>query len=796
MYSTRCVPFGNELSATANLKYIKMPFPGLLRNLLGIFVSPPYPFFTEPEFGEVQIHDQHSEHSMNSQTASKSVYKVGTAYVSLLIVILFWNCGTVAQSQSAKPQTKTEQQQTDDIADVDGGQHVGIERAYPRLRFNRPVYLTGAGDGSGRLFVIEHAGIVRWFSQTEENPTSLIFLDISDRVSRRGNEEGLNGFAFHPKFKDNGFVYCHYSSDHQRTGDKNVASSIISRFKLSNDQNVVDPTSEKVLLTIPQPFENHNGGAMAFGNDGYLYFSLGDGGGTNPMGNGQRLSSMHGAINRIDVDSEANGKPYGIPADNPFVSNPQAASELFAIGLRNVWRFSIDRKTGELWAGEVGQQRTEEVNIVQKGGNYGWDRYEAIDDYKKQTKLAIDRHDKPVAWYDHKWGGSITGGNVYRGKKFPVLDGSYFFGDYMSGNLWRTRKDKAGNYQTELVRRTGRSITSFGEDDEGEIFMLSFDGGIYRIVLSDKPEDTFKDWPVKLSETGLFTSLTKLTPAEHLIAYEVNAPLWSDNAEKSRFFVLPEGSSLGFRSNGSWEIPVGATIVKNFIITIERKKRILETRLIKRTDDGWEAATYVWDRKGKDAELLPNGKQVEIGGLRTRQSWHAPSSSECASCHVESAGYVLGLSTAQLNRDSADGNLNQIRDWIKKGIVHLPANVNLNTANRFCSPYDENADLEARARVWLDVNCAMCHHPEGPGNAKIDLRYATSLEETQTIDVNPAQGDLGIVDAKLIAPGHPERSLMLHRIETLGEGRMPIIGSNLIDTKAVKLLNDWIRSMR
>ncbi len=734
---------------------------------------------------------------MNPQTATKSVCKVRSTFVALLAVIPLSGSSAVAQTRSASPQTLTAQRQAARVADVDDGQHVGIERAFPRLRFNRPVYLTGARDGSGRLFVVEHAGMVRWFSPSEEHPDSRVFLDIGDRVSRRGNEEGLNGFAFHPNFKENGFVFCHYSSDRQRTGDKNVASSVISRFKLSDDSNVVDPATEKVLLTIPQPFENHNGGAMAFGHDGYLYFSLGDGGYANdPMGNGQKLSSMHGAISRIDVDSEADGKPYGIPADNPFVANPQAAPELFAVGLRNVWRFSFDRETGELWAADVGQRRTEEVNLVRKGGNYGWNRYEANDDFAKQTKLAIDRHDKPVAWYGHEWGGSITGGNVYRGKRFPALDGSYFFGDYMTGNLWRTRKDRIGKYQTELARRTGRSIASFGEDDEGEVFLLSFDGGIYRIVPTGKPEDTFKDWPAKLSATGLFTSITKRTPAEHLIAYEVNAPLWSDNAEKSRFFVLPEGKSLGFRSEGPWEIPVGATIVKNFEITIDRRKWILETRLIKRTDEGWEAATYVWDRNGQDADLLPDGKQVEIGGLRTRQSWHAPSASECSSCHVDAAGYVLGLSTAQLNRASADGKSNQIQEWVRKGILDLPANVNLEAANQFCSPYDENAELEERARVWLDVNCAMCHQPQGPGNANIDLRYATSLEGTKTMDVRPAQGDLGIADARLIATGHPERSLMLHRIETLNEGRMPIVGSNLVDRKAVKLLNEWIRSLR
>jgi uncharacterized repeat protein (TIGR03806 family) len=732
-------------------------------------------------------------HIVNNRGTVSTILRLSVFVIATQVLL---SLDAYAQSESGKPAAPSPQDQAVDIAEDLPQQHVGLERAYSRLRFNRPVYLSGAGDGSGRLFVVEQAGIVRWISQKEENPTSRVFLDISNRVSRRGNEEGLIGFAFHPKFKENGFVFCHYSSDQQRTGDKNVASNIISRFKVSDDPNVVDLESEKILLTIPQPFENHNGGAMAFGNDGYLYFSLGDGGfRDDPMGNGQKLSTMLGAINRIDVDSEANGKPYAIPGDNPFVADPKAAPELFAIGLRNVWRFSFDRKTGELWAADVGQNLIEEVDIVIKGGNYGWNRYEANDDFAKETKLAIARHDKPIAWYGHQWGGSITGGNVYRGKRFPVLDGAYFFGDYMTGNLWRTKLDETGKYQTELVRRTGRSIASFGEDDDGEVFLLSFDGGIYRLVPTADPEDTFKDWPVMLSDTGLFASLKKQTPAENLVAYEVNAPFWSDNAEKDRYIVLPEGKSLGFRAEGSWEVPVGSTIVKNFKLNLGRRPRIFETRLIKRTKDGWEAATYVWDKKGTDAELLTDGKQFEFN-VHGVKSWHAPSSSECASCHVDAAGYVLGLSTAQLNRDMADGKSNQILTWAKQGIVDMPANVNLETADKFCSPYDTSADLETRARVWLDVNCAMCHQPNGPGNANIDLRYATSLAGTKTVDVRAAQGDLGIIDAKLIAPGHPEQSLMVHRIETLSEGRMPSLGSNQVDEKAVDLLSEWIRSMR
>lgn len=693
------------------------------------------------------------------------------------------------QEEKEKPNLKTD--------------YVGIERAYSRLRFDRPVYLTHAGDGSGRIFVVEQAGVVRWFNQNDENPTSKVFLDLTDRVSRSNNEEGLIGFAFHPDFKTNGYVYCHYSSKRDRakpTARKRrpVAPNIIARYKVSDDKNVVDRDSEKVIMQVEQPYANHNGGAMLFGKDGYLYLSLGDGGFRNdPQGNGQNLKTLLGAILRIDVNAEADGKAYSIPADNPFVDTPDARPEIYALGLRNVWRFSFDRKTGELWGADVGQERIEEVNIIQKGGNYGWKRFEANDDFATDVKLAIEKHDKPVAYYGHEWGGSITGGNVYRGKKFPQLDGSYFFGDYMTGNLWRTKKETDGEYQTELVRRTGRSIASFGEDEQGEVYLLSFDGGIYRIIPTDQGEETFKDWPKKISETDLFASVAKKKVADHLIAYEVNAPFWSDDADKSRYFILPEGKSLGYRAQGSWEVPIGATIVKNFKKGQGRRTRMLETRLIKRTSDGWESATYVWDNNGRDAELFVQGKQFELWGGGVK-SWHAPSASECASCHVDAAGYVLGLNTAQLNRETSGGE-NQISSWVKEGYLSVPdslaKDLDVSKLPKFCSPFDESEDLETRARVYLDVNCAMCHQPNGPGNANIDLRFTTSLEASKMIDTNPGQGNLGIPNAKLIAPGKPESSLMVHRIKTLSEGRMPSIGSNVVDKKAVDLLSEWIKTL-
>ncbi|MFK7769239.1 MAG: PQQ-dependent sugar dehydrogenase [Mariniblastus sp.] len=725
---------------------------------------------------------------------------------SATISLLLWAALFSVVSCHAKQATEKVQDTKQDQAKSSeaGGDFVGIERAFSRLRFDRPVYLTNAGDGSDRIFVVEQAGVVRWFNKNDENPTSQIFLDLTDRVSRSSNEEGLIGFAFHPDFKNNGFVYCHWSSERDRPekteGQKRpVAPNIVARYKISDDPNVCDADSEKVIMKIAQPYPNHNGGAMAFGKDGYLYLSLGDGGFRNdPLGNGQNLSTLLGAILRIDIDSESDGKSYAIPKDNPFIDTPDARPEIFALGLRNVWRFSFDRKTGDLWAADVGQELIEEVNIIEKGGNYGWKRFEANKDFATDVELAIQQHDKPVAFYGHEWGGSITGGNVYRGEKYPELDGSYFFGDYMTGNLWRTRKDAKGKYQTELIRRTGRSIASFGEDEQGEVYLLSFDGGIYQIVPAEKPEETFKNWPKKLSETGLFASIPDKKVADHLIAYEVNAPFWSDEAEKSRYFVLPEGKSLGYRAEGSWEVPVGTTIVKNFKKGKGRWLRMLETRLIKRTDQGWESATYVWDKKNKDAELFVEGKQFEIWEKQVK-SWHAPSASECASCHVDAAGYVLGLNTAQLNRDGSGSGVNQISEWAKNGYVSLPdslsKDLDVSKLPKYCNPFDKSADLETRARVYLDVNCAMCHQPKGPGNANIDLRFATSLEGTKSINANPGQGDLGIADAKLIAPGKPESSLMVQRIKTLNEGRMPSIGSNLVDEKAVELLSEWIKGM-
>jgi glucose/arabinose dehydrogenase len=327
---------------------------------------------------------------------------------------------------------------------------------------NRPVDIQPANDGSGRLFIIEKSGYIRIFEngQLLDAP----FLDITDLVNDSGNEMGLLGLAFHPDYEQNGFFYLNYTGD---GGDTRI-----SRFQSSG--NSADKNSEIVLLIIKQPYPNHNGGALAFGPDGYLYAGLGDGGlAGDPHKNGQNTTTLLGKILRIDV---SNGDPYSVPADNPF------GNEVWAYGLRNPWRISFDRATGDLWIGDVGQGEWEEVDYLpagsQGGANFGWSIMEGNHGYDGDVQPGLLL---PVAEYSHSEGGcSVTGGYVYRGT-MPEWNGIYLFGDYCSGKIWGLILYN-GQWQSQLMFEAGVTITSFGQDEYGEIYFSSDNGNIYRLV--------------------------------------------------------------------------------------------------------------------------------------------------------------------------------------------------------------------------------------------------------------------------------------------------------------------------
>ena len=361
-------------------------------------------------------------------------------------------------------------------------------RAFPELRPRRPIVFTTAGDGTDRIFICSQQGVVQVM---ENNPAATkmeTFLDIESRVvyADKQNEEGLLGMAFHPKYKQTGEFFIYY------TTTDTPQMSVLSRFRVSKDDpNRADPNFAEELLRIPQPFWNHNGGTLAFGPEGYLYIALGDGGKANdPFENGQNLDTWLGSILRIDVDHKADGKNYAIPADNPFINKPNHKPEIYAYGLRNVWRMSFDRKTGQGWLADVGQNLWEEINLLKKGANYGWNLREAMHPFKEEGREGSPpRKDlvEPIWEYHHEIGKSITGGVVYRGKQFPELEGCYLYADYVSGKLWALKYDfenqkVIANYS---LQDNKMPIITFGEDAAGEVYFCDSFGQIWTLARAE-----------------------------------------------------------------------------------------------------------------------------------------------------------------------------------------------------------------------------------------------------------------------------------------------------------------------
>ena len=348
-----------------------------------------------------------------------------------------------------------------------------VEQVFPDISFSRMVHLTYADDDTDRLFLVLQPGRIMTFPNRDD-ATATELMDVRERVSDSGDEEGLLGMAFDPNFRETGHFYLSYTAANPRR-------SIVSRFSVSSDDpNRGDPESEFILLVVPQPYANHNGGHIVFGPDGYLYVGLGDGGSSgDPRGNGQDLTTLLGTILRIDVRHASTVERYRIPSDNPFVGRTEGVrQEIWAYGLRNPWRFNFDRETGALWAGDVGQNRYEEVDLVLPGGNYGWNTMEGFHCFRTdscaQEGLAL-----PIVEYGNPAQGcSVTGGYVYRGARLPSLQGAYVYGDYCSGTIWSLRYDVL---EHRVLAETSLRIAAFAEGPNAELYILAFDEKIYRL---------------------------------------------------------------------------------------------------------------------------------------------------------------------------------------------------------------------------------------------------------------------------------------------------------------------------
>ncbi len=369
-----------------------------------------------------------------------------------------------------------------------------LEDAYPRLTFDRPITAISPPSGENRLYLVEQKGRILILPQDRQTKDTEVFLDISDRRPHVDNEEGLLGFAFHPQYASNGKCYVYYTQHQPRR-------SVLSEFQRhAADRNELDLASERILLEVPQPYGNHNSGNLAFGPDGHLYVGFGDGGSANdPHENGQNLRSFLGKILRIDVNRRSETQAYGIPRDNPFATAGNGIrSEIWAFGFRNPWGLAFDPQTAELWVADVGQNKWEEINLVVRGGNYGWNTYEGFHLFKEPISKAVNaifpimeyphspQYNEQAA-FPHEAGLSITGGYVYRGKKLEGFDGVYFYGDFAMGTLWglRFQHGKVTHLGTLATMpadaKPRRSISGFGKDAEGEIYVLSFDGHVYSV---------------------------------------------------------------------------------------------------------------------------------------------------------------------------------------------------------------------------------------------------------------------------------------------------------------------------
>jgi uncharacterized repeat protein (TIGR03806 family) len=611
------------------------------------------------------------------------------------------------------------------------------------------------------------------------------------------------GVAFHPNYRTNGYLYVGWNGL-LSGGPKKTR---VTRYTIDRKPPYrLDPQSATTIIEWDS--DGHNGGDLAFGNDGLLYVTSGDGTGDSDTNlAGQDLTRLLSKVLRIDVDHPVPGKGYSVPPDNPFLTTPGARPETYAYGFRNPWRIYIDRPTGDIWVGQNGQDLWEQAYLVQRGANYGWSVSEGSHPFYPNRKQGPTPISPPTVERPHSEMRSLTGGVVYRGARLPELRGAYIYGDWSTGKIWGVRHEQGKVVWQQELADTVLQIAGFGLDSHGELLIADHGGGYYQLEPAPK-EAAPARFPTRLSETGLFTSVKDHRPDPALIPYSVNAPLWSDGADKERYIALPGTSQAEFKESGGWDFPEGAVLVKTFSLGPVAKNpgsgRRIETRLLTKQIGKWVGYSYVWNDQQTDAELVGAAGEDRVyeirdasapGGLR-KQSWHYPSRTECMVCHSRAANFVLGLSTLQMNKRHNYGSVadKQLRTLQHLGVLTAPKPPE--AYGRLVDPYDPQETLEARIRSYLHANCAICHVPAGGGNAAIDLDFATPLAKTNLIGVRPLHDAFSIREARLIDPGHPERSILLQRLIRRGLGQMPPLATSRVDDQALRALTTWINQLK
>lgn len=632
---------------------------------------------------------------------------------------------------------------------------VTLAPAFPNVSVEDAVALVQGPDA--RWYVLAKPGVVYTFADDPQaSPT--VFLDITARVEEAA-EAGLLGFAFHQDFPNDRRVFIHYNAPTEGDGP---FSSRISSFDASPDGLAADASSEAVILDVPQPYSNHNGGDIGFGPDGMLYFALGDGGSAgDPLGSGQDTDTLLGAMLRIDIDGVA---PYEVPPGNPFVDGG-GRPEIFAWGFRNPYRWSFDPASGDLWVGDVGQHAWEEVNRVAVGQNYGWAVREGTDCLGADTCVQ-EGLVPPVAQYRNTGDASVVTGHVYAGDRINGLDGLLIYSDFYFGTVYATTS--AGG-EPRVLGEGARGIGGWARSADGELYGVNyFDGSIYSLMPAETAPAGSDPFPTLLSETGCVAISAPRSAADDTWRYGVNLPFWSDGAEKERFIALPEGARAEIGEDGDISLPEGTVLVKTFL----DDSGPIETRLLVHHEGGgWAGYGYAWNEEGSEATYVERTRSEAIGD----RTWIFPGTRECETCHTRAAKDSLGLELGQLT--DAD-----LEAWVERGWLDDPSP----------SP----AFVEDDPRAYLHVNCSPCHRDKGTGGrANLDLRGDIPLAETGLCG-SPRAGDLGIPDARIVAPGNASASVLTARMRAEASARMPPLGSTIVDAEGVAMIERWIDDLQ
>lgn len=673
------------------------------------------------------------------------------------------------------------------------------ERAFPALKFNQCLDITAA-PGSDRLFVVEQSGKVFSFPNEPDVQAADLVVDFAREIP---GVQAVYSIAFHPDFARNRYCYVCYILAANLPDGTHVA-----RFQMADtNPPTIDVASETTLVTWLSG--GHNGCCLKFGPDGCLYISTGDGGPANPpdpLRAGQDVGNLLSSILRIDVDHMDDGKNYRIPEDNPFVDLDGARGEVWAYGLRNPWRMSFDRQTGDLWVGDVGWELWEMLYRIERGGNYGWAVMEGWHSTHPEWARGPTPILPPTIEHPHSESSSITGGLTYYGSRLEELRGTHIYGDYDTGKFWGFRYENEQVVEHRELADTTHRVVSFGEDHEAELYVLDHAAGTIHRLVPNPSRDQSNTFPRKLSETGLFSSVAEQTPMPGVVSYSINAEPWADHAVGQRFVAVP--NELSIKSEDSnWSFPKDSVLVKTLSLDMEQgnpaTRRHIETQILHFDGIDWMPYTYQWNDEQSDAVLVEaTGAErsfdvidpTAADGVRG-QAWRFSGRAECQRCHNKWSGPPLAFNTPQLNKEHNYGGViaSQLDTLANIRLIDKPSAAE--NRPRLSNPHDSSADLDGRARAYLQVNCAHCHRQHAGGAVLSKMHYDVPLDESNMLGVRPTQGTFGIHTAQVIAPGDPFRSVLWYRMAKLSGGRMPHIGSTEVDVAGIALIDDWIRQI-